>query len=71
MRRASTKCISAVAAVYSDLLPDIYRRAAAELVARFREREENVKTDVFHAYTELVKQIGATAARYTSDGPNR
>lgn len=42
---------------YPDQLADIYSKAAGELVARFREREENVKADVFAAYCDLLRQV--------------
>lgn len=71
MRRAAAKALAALPPAFPDLLPHIYKRAAPELVARFREREENVKGDVFHAYSELVKQVGATAPRYAADAKDR
>lgn len=57
---------------FPDALPELYRAAAAELVARFaREREESVKGDVFAATGELLAQVGATAGRYAEGDPGR
>jgi len=68
VRRAAARVLAAAAAAYPDSLPAIYRRVAPELVGRFREREESVKLDVFAAYGELLRQVAATAARYSGDG---
>ena len=39
-------------------------------MGRFKEREENVKSDIFQTFVELVKQVGATAERFDgSAGP--
>jgi len=59
VRRASAKALAAATAAYPDALPTIYAKAAGELVNRFREREENVKGDVFAAYITLARQVGA------------
>ena len=64
MRRAAAKCVQAIVESYPDLLRDIYPKAATALIARFKEREENVKSDIFQTFAELVKQIGSTASRY-------
>jgi cullin-associated NEDD8-dissociated protein 1 len=55
--RAAAKLLSALVHSYPDQLADIYSKAAGELVARFREREENVKADVFAAYCDLLRQV--------------
>lgn len=39
-----------------EMLPEFYRTVSPALIARFKEREENVKADVFHAYLSLLKQ---------------
>lgn len=64
VRRAAAKCVQAIVESYPDLLKDIYPKAATALIARFKEREENVKSDIFQTFAELVKQIGSTASRY-------
>ena len=64
VRRAAAKCLQAIIESYPDLLKDIYSKAASALIGRFKEREENVKSDIFQTFVELVKQIGATAERF-------
>ena len=64
MRRAAAKCLQAIIESYPDLLKDIYPKAAPALIGRFKEREENVKSDIFQTFVELVKQVGATADRF-------
>eukprot|EP00878_Enallax_costatus_P002222 GHUV01002394.1.p1 GENE.GHUV01002394.1~~GHUV01002394.1.p1 ORF type:complete len:958 (+),score=265.35 GHUV01002394.1:286-3159(+) len=70
VRRAAAKLISALVHAYPDQLSDIYSKAAGELVSRFREREENVKADVFAAYCDLLRQVGVVSHRYGANDPN-
>jgi hypothetical protein len=56
VRRAGAKCLEAVVATRHELLEEFYRRVSPALIARFKEREENVKADIFHAYIALLKQ---------------
>ena len=39
------------------LLPAIFGGACPVLVARFREREENVKADVFATFIQLLQRV--------------
>jgi hypothetical protein len=39
-----------------DLLPDFHCTLAPALIRRFKEREENVKADIFGAYIVLLRQ---------------
>lgn len=64
VRRAAAKCLQAIIESYPDLLKDIYPKSATALIGRFKEREENVKSDIFQTFVDLVKQIGATAERF-------
>lgn len=64
VRRAAAKCLQAIIESYPDLLKDIYPKSATALIGRFKEREENVKSDIFQTFVELVKQIGATSERF-------
>lgn len=64
VRRAAAKCLQAIIESYPDLLKDIYPKSATALISRFKEREENVKSDIFQTFVDLVKQIGATAERF-------
>uniref|UniRef100_A0A669CBB5 Cullin-associated and neddylation-dissociated 1 n=1 Tax=Oreochromis niloticus TaxID=8128 RepID=A0A669CBB5_ORENI len=56
VRRAAAKCLDAVVSTRHEMLPEFYRTVSPALVCRFKEREENVKADVFHAYLSLLKQ---------------
>ena len=56
VRRSSVKCLEAVIGSRRDLLPELYGSVCPALVSRFREREENVKTDIFLAFISLLKQ---------------
>lgn len=64
--RAAAKLISALVHAYPDQLSVIYSKAASELVSRFREREENVKADVFTAYCDLLRQVGLKRIEFES-----
>ncbi|KAM6161530.1 cullin-associated NEDD8-dissociated protein 2 isoform 2-T2 [Erethizon dorsatum] len=57
VRRAAAKCLAALLGSRPDLLPDLHHSLAPALVHRFREREDNVKADVFAAYIMLLRQI--------------
>uniref|UniRef100_A0A2I3GD98 Cullin associated and neddylation dissociated 2 (putative) n=1 Tax=Nomascus leucogenys TaxID=61853 RepID=A0A2I3GD98_NOMLE len=56
VRRAAAKCIAALISSRPDLLPDFHCTLAPVLIRRFKEREENVKADVFTAYIVLLRQ---------------
>lgn len=56
VRRASAKCLEAIIATRPEYVPELYRVVSPALIARFKEREENVKSDIFHAYITLLKQ---------------
>ncbi|XP_055377296.1 cullin-associated NEDD8-dissociated protein 1 [Condylostylus longicornis] len=55
VRRAAAKCIEAVIITRHELVEDFYRTLSPTLISRFKEREENVKSDIFHAYIALLK----------------
>lgn len=71
VRRAAAKCLQAIIESYPDLLRDIYPKAATALIARFKEREENVKSDIFQTFIELVKQLGSTVNRFDGSGGSK
>jgi hypothetical protein len=53
------------------MLVEFYKTVSPWLIARFKEREENVKVDIFHAYVALLKQTKtATAASAGIHDPN-
>ncbi|XP_071811076.1 cullin-associated NEDD8-dissociated protein 1-like isoform X1 [Apostichopus japonicus] len=56
VRRASAKCLQAVIGSRHDMLPDFYKTVSPALIGRFKEREENVKADIFQAYIALLRQ---------------
>ncbi|NWY72366.1 CAND1 protein, partial [Erithacus rubecula] len=56
VRRAAAKCLEAVVSSRPDLLQDFYTTLSPALISRFKEREENVKADIFNAYISLLKQ---------------
>jgi len=64
VRRASAKCLDAIMATRHEMLADFYSTVSPALIGRFKEREENVKADIFHAYITLLKQ---TRSSSTSD----
>lgn len=38
------------------MIDNFYRTISPALITRFKEREENVKSDIFHAYIALLRQ---------------
>lgn len=55
VRRAAAKCLESIIATRHDMLEDFYRDLSPSLISRFKEREENVKSDIFHAYISLLR----------------
>ncbi|KAL2477649.1 Cullin-associated NEDD8-dissociated protein 1 [Forsythia ovata] len=58
VRRASAKCLAALIVSRPELLSRLYEEACPKLIDRFKEREENVKMDVFNTFIELLRQTG-------------
>ena len=56
VRRAAAKCLEAIISTRHELLQEFYLKVSPVLIGRFKEREENVKADIFHAYIALLKQ---------------
>ncbi|KAL1465382.1 hypothetical protein WDU94_004961 [Cyamophila willieti] len=69
VRRAAAKCLEAIIATRRDLIVDMYRHVSPPLIARFKEREENVKSDIFHAYMALLRGTRITSPLASTD-PN-
>lgn len=69
VRRAAAKCIEAVISTRHEMLAEFYRSVSPALITRFKEREENVKNDIFHAYISLLRQTrpAATSASDSMD----
>ncbi|KAJ8986273.1 hypothetical protein NQ317_009983 [Molorchus minor] len=62
VRRSAAKCLEAIITTRHELLPEFYRALSPALIARFKEREENVKSDIFHAYIALLKQTRSSVS---------
>ncbi|XP_019440423.1 PREDICTED: cullin-associated NEDD8-dissociated protein 1 [Lupinus angustifolius] len=58
VRRAAAKCLAALIVSRPEMLAKLYEEACPKLIDRFREREENVKMDVFNTFIELLRQTG-------------
>ncbi|XP_067930479.1 cullin-associated NEDD8-dissociated protein 1-like [Watersipora subatra] len=56
VRRASAKCLNAVVSTRHHMLAELYTRVSPPLIQRFKEREENVKSDIFAIYISLLRQ---------------
>jgi len=55
VRRAALKVLAAMVKGLPDKLQDIYSTFATPLIARFQEREESVKLDVFATFAEMAQ----------------
>ncbi|KAL1492929.1 hypothetical protein ABEB36_011093 [Hypothenemus hampei] len=60
VRRSAAKCLEAIITTRHELLAEFYKVLSPALIARFKEREENVKSDIFHAYVALLRQARST-----------
>ncbi|CAN0899465.1 Cullin-associated NEDD8-dissociated protein 1 [Linum grandiflorum] len=58
VRRAAAKCLAALVVSRPELLANLYEEACPKIIDRFKEREENVKMDVFNTFIELLRQTG-------------
>ncbi|URE47190.1 Cullin-associated NEDD8-dissociated [Musa troglodytarum] len=61
VRRAAAKCLQAIIMSRPEMLIKLYYEACEacpKLIERFKEREENVKMDVFNTFIELLRQTG-------------
>ncbi|GAA5822892.1 hypothetical protein JCM3770_004568 [Rhodotorula araucariae] len=61
VRRSATKLLTACIATRPDLLASFYTSVSPALVARFGDREETVRVEVWATYTALLKQTKAVA----------
>ena len=72
VRRAAAKCLEAVIVTRHEMMEEFYTTISPALITRFKEREENVKADIFHAYQALLKQArSSTSSLQVSQDPNR
>ncbi|XP_054801363.1 cullin-associated NEDD8-dissociated protein 1 [Prosopis cineraria] len=58
VRRAAAKCLAALIVSRPEMLSKLYEEACPKLIDRCKEREENVKMDVFNTFIELLRQTG-------------
>ncbi|XAR49295.1 hypothetical protein NMG60_11032451 [Bertholletia excelsa] len=58
VRRSAAKCLAALIVSRPEMLSKLYEEACPKLIDRFKEREENVKMDVFNTFIELLRQTG-------------
>ncbi|KAF6143925.1 hypothetical protein GIB67_001719 [Kingdonia uniflora] len=58
VRRAAAKCLAAIIVSRPEMLSKLYLEACPKLIDRFKEREENVKMEVFNTFAELLRQTG-------------
>ena len=74
VRRAAAKCLEAVIATRHEMMEEFYTTISPALITitRFKEREENVKADIFHAYQALLKQArSSSSSLQVSQDPKR
>lgn len=70
VRRAAAKCLESVIATRHELLAEMYLTVSPALIARFKEREENVKCDILSAYTALLRATRPPPALQLSIAPS-
>ncbi|NXN92906.1 CAND1 protein, partial [Rhinopomastus cyanomelas] len=72
VRRSAAKCLEAIVSSRHDLLEDFYKTLSPVLISRFKEREENVKADIFSTYISLLKQtLPIQSWLHTSEAPGK
>ncbi|GAA5945445.1 hypothetical protein JCM10213_005987 [Rhodosporidiobolus nylandii] len=59
VRRSATKLLTSVITTRPDLLSSLYKTVSPALIARFGDREETVRVEVWATYTALLKQTRA------------
>lgn len=70
VRRSAAKCLEAVISTRRELLEEFYRTLSPALISRFKEREENVKSDIFHAYIALLKATRPAENEISGSNPD-
>lgn len=60
VRRASLRVLTAIITTRPELLEQIYIHCTQALISRFKEREENVRIDVFGVFAELLRATRKT-----------
>uniref|UniRef100_A0A8C6LMN7 TATA-binding protein interacting (TIP20) domain-containing protein n=1 Tax=Nothobranchius furzeri TaxID=105023 RepID=A0A8C6LMN7_NOTFU len=64
VRRSAVKCLEALISTRRDLL--LSYSICPALLARFKEREENVRADVFAAFSTLLRQTRVGSSHHTT-----
>ncbi|GAA6031475.1 hypothetical protein JCM8097_006475 [Rhodosporidiobolus ruineniae] len=59
VRRSATKLLTSIISTRPDLLGSFYKTVSPALIARFGDREETVRVEVWATYTALLKQTRA------------
>lgn len=71
VRRAALRVLTAIITTRPELLEHLYERYSQPLIARFKEREENVRIDVFSVFAELLRATRRTLpAAGTAQAPS-
>ncbi|XP_045773917.1 cullin-associated NEDD8-dissociated protein 1 [Maniola jurtina] len=70
VRRAAAKCLESVISTRHELLAEMYQTVSPALIARFKEREENVKCDILSAYTALLRATRPPPALQANIAPS-
>ncbi|MED6280203.1 Cullin-associated NEDD8-dissociated protein 1 [Characodon lateralis] len=65
VRRSAIKCLEAWISTRRDLLLSFYSSICPALLARFKEREENVRADVFAAFSTLLRQTRGGSSHHS------
>ena len=67
VRRAAVNTLRSLILTRPDLVPYFYSRVAPTLVARFREREDNVRLDILITFITLLEHTNAAGRVAGSD----
>jgi cullin-associated NEDD8-dissociated protein 1 len=67
VRRAAAKCLAAALGSRPEMLTDFYKNVSPLLIARFKEREDTVKVDIFAAYQALLASTTPFSRSQLSD----
>ncbi|KAL3668246.1 hypothetical protein V7S43_006341 [Phytophthora oleae] len=68
VRRASLRVLTAIITTRPELLGQLYIHCAQPLISRFKEREENVRIDVFGVFAELLRATRKTLPNSNGTG---
>ncbi|KAH0899429.1 hypothetical protein HID58_048997, partial [Brassica napus] len=71
VRRAAAKCLAGLIVSRSEMISKVYQEACPKLIDRFKEREENVKMDVFNTFIDLLRQTGNVTKGQTDTDESR